>query len=81
MVTEEAFRQLKGRWRVLLRKNESSPSEVKMAALACIILHNKCIEKEDFISRCLDLSLDPSTNTGAETYHRITSHDRVQQEQ
>lgn len=63
MVTEEAFGQLKGRWRVLLRKNESSPSEVKMAALACMILHNICIEKEDLISRNLDLSLDPSTNT------------------
>ena len=49
MVTAEAYGQLKGRWRVLLRKNESEPSQVKTATLACMVLHNICIEKGDAI--------------------------------
>lgn len=62
MVVEGAFGHLKGRWRVLMRKNESSPSEVKMATLACMVLHNICIEKGERISNNLDLAIDPSTN-------------------
>ena len=65
MVVEAAFGQLKGRWRVLFRKNESSPTEVKMTALTCVILHNICIEKEDTISKNLDLTIDQTTNTRA----------------
>lgn len=34
MVTEGCYGQLKGRWRVLLRKCESSKEEVQMASLA-----------------------------------------------
>lgn len=62
MVTEGAYGQLKGRWRVLLRKCESSAHEVKMATLACIVLHNVCIEQGDAISKKCDLSIDPITN-------------------
>ena len=43
MVTEGAYGQLKGRWRVLLRKNESESGMVRLATLACMILHNICI--------------------------------------
>ena len=57
--------QLKGQCRVLFRKNESSPTEVKMAALACVMLRNICSEKEDTISKNLDLTIDQTTNTRA----------------
>ena len=58
MVTEAAYGQLKGRWRVLLRKSESSRDQARIATLACMVLHNICIIQGDAISRKLDLSLD-----------------------
>ena len=61
MVTEGAYGQLKGRWRILLKKCESSRDEIRSGALACMVLHNVCIEQGDTISRKLDLSLDPHT--------------------
>ena len=61
MVTEGAFGQLKGRWRVLLCKNESNKDLVRTVTLACMVLHNICIERGDSISRNLDLSVDPTT--------------------
>ena len=57
MVTEGAYGQLKGRWRVLLRKSESSQDNVRIT-LACMVLHNICIARGDAISKKLDLSLD-----------------------
>ena len=60
MVTEGAYGQVKGRWRVLLRKMESD--QVKITALTCIILHNICIDKEETLSRKLDPTIDPLTN-------------------
>lgn len=75
MVTEGAFGQLKGRRRVLLRKNESSPSEVKTTTLACMVLHNICIAKGDTISNKLDLTIDPHTN---ERQHREVIRDLLQ---
>ena len=62
MVSEGSYGQLKGRWRVLYRKNESSPHETKVATLTCMVLHNICIAKEDTISKSLDLTIDPQTN-------------------
>ena len=61
MVTEGAYGQLKGRWRVLLWKSESSKVHVRAATLACIVLHNICIERGDSISRKLDLSIASDT--------------------
>lgn len=61
MVTECAYGQLKGRWRVLLRKCESSRDEVRSASLACIVLHNVCIAQGDSLPRKLDLSVDPNS--------------------
>lgn len=61
MVTEGAYGQLKGRWRVLFRKCESTRDQVRTTTLACIILHNVCIEQGDSISKKLDLTVDPST--------------------
>ena len=46
MVTEGAYGQLKGRWRVLLRKSESSQDNVRITTLACMVLHNICMQKE-----------------------------------
>ena len=46
MVTECAFGQSKGRWRLLYRKSEVSKHSLKMSALACIVLHNISIEKK-----------------------------------
>ena len=51
MVTEGAFGWLKGKWRILLRKCESKTSELKVAALACMVLHNICIDCEDTLPR------------------------------
>ena len=51
MVTEGAYRQLKGRWRILLRKCESRPEEVRLASLACIVLHNVCLVLSVFYER------------------------------
>ena len=62
MVTEGVYGQLKGRWRVLLRKCESTPEEVKIVTLACIVLHNICLECGDTIPTKLDLTIDPLTN-------------------
>ena len=59
MVTEGAFGQLKGRWRVLYRKCESNRKSVRMTVLACLVLHNICLMKKDTISKRLDLSQDP----------------------
>ena len=62
MVTEGAFGQLKGRWRVLLRKCESSSTNVRTFALACMILHNICLDLGDTMPKKLDLTIDLSTN-------------------
>ena len=62
MVTECAYGQLKGRWRVLLRKCESSAENVRTFALACMVLHNVCLAMGDTIPKKLDLSIDPDTN-------------------
>ena len=58
MVNEGAYGQLKGRWRVLLRKSESNRDHVRTATLACMVLHNICIMQGDTISKKLDLSID-----------------------
>ena len=63
MVTECAFGQLKGRWQLLYRKSEVNQHSLKVTVLACIVLHNICIEKGDSISRKLDLSYDKNDNT------------------
>lgn len=75
MVTEGAYGQMKGRWRVLLRKSESEVDQVKTTALACIVLHNICIDKGETLSKKLDLTLDPLTN---ERRDRATIRNRLQ---
>ena len=62
MVTEGAYGQLKGRWRVLLKKCESSSTNVRTFALACMVLHNICLNLGDTMPKKLDLTIDLSTN-------------------
>ena len=62
MAVEGAYGQLKGRWRFLLRKSESNHFEVKMATLACMVLHNVCLEQGDTLPAKLDLTIDTLTN-------------------
>ena len=47
---------------MLFRKCESSVEEVKIATLACIVIHNICLEHGDTILTKLDLTIDPITN-------------------
>ncbi len=61
MDTEDAYRQLTGQWRVLIRKCESVKS-AKSKTLSCIALHNVCIALGDTLPRNLDLSADHATN-------------------
>ena len=61
MVTEGAYGQLIWRWRVLLRKCERARDQVRTTTLACLILHNVCIDRGDAISKKLGLTLDPNT--------------------
>ena len=58
IVSECAFGHLKGRFRILLRKCESSKDTVKIVGLACVLLHNICITKGDLIPRYCDLTLN-----------------------
>ena len=45
-----------------MRKCESPPEKVQMMTLACIVLHNICIDRGDTLSTQLDLIVDPRTN-------------------
>ena len=58
IVSECPFGQLKGRFRILHRRCESSNDIHKIVALACVLLHNICIAKGDLIPTKSDLSLD-----------------------
>lgn len=45
----------------MLRKNESRKYFVRTTTLACMVLHNICINLGDTIHRKLDLTIDPTT--------------------
>ncbi len=62
MVTEGAFGKLKGRWRILSKTCESNVETVKAMTLACVVLHNVCIEQGDVNLRKWDLHLDEKGN-------------------
>ena len=62
MTTEGAYGKFKGRWRILNRKCESRPDNVKILTSACIVLHNLCIDHGDTALRQWDLSKDPVSN-------------------
>ena len=62
MIVEGGFGQLKGRYRVLGKKCESSKNTVKKMALASIVLHNICISRSDTVPRYFDITLDEIKN-------------------
>ena len=62
MLTECAFGKLKGTFRVLHRKCESNKETVKIMGLTCVVLHDLCRDKGDFIARKCDLTFDHMTN-------------------
>ena len=62
LVTEGAFKILKSWSRVLFRKCESNKETVKLYGLACVMLHNLCIERGDLVPRKFDLTLDHASN-------------------
>ncbi|XP_044184341.1 protein ALP1-like [Acropora millepora] len=62
MSIEEAYGELKDRWRVLQRKCESAQEEVRDNTLACIVLHNICIERGETLCRQIDEIVDTATN-------------------
>ena len=61
MVVECAYGMLKSRWRVLHRRCDSNNETMKVKTLACIVLHNICIDFGENIPRNLDLTLNPAT--------------------
>ena len=59
MVVESAYGMLKSRWRVLHRRCDSNNETMKVKTLACIVLHNLCIDHGENMSRNLDLTANP----------------------
>ncbi|XP_033117047.1 protein ALP1-like [Anneissia japonica] len=47
MVVERGFGQLKGRWRILMRRNDSALLKVPQMVSACCVLHNFCLEQNE----------------------------------
>lgn len=61
MIVERAYGMLKSRWRVLHRRCDSNKETMKIKTLACIVLHNICIDFGENISNDLDLTINPAT--------------------
>lgn len=61
MVTEGAYGRLKGRFTVLHRKCECNQDTMKVITLACIVLHNICIQYNEPFPPQLDIAADPAT--------------------
>ena len=45
-----------------MRKSEGGVHERKLTTLACMVLHNVCLDNSDAIPAKLDLTTDPSTS-------------------
>ena len=58
----EVFGRLKSKFNVLLRKRESNKETVKLYGLACVVLHNLCIESGDLVPKKSDVTLDHAPN-------------------
>lgn len=60
MVIKGVYGQLKGRWRILLRKCENSLEYLKIMIFVCMVFYNICLDLGDIILRKLDLIFDLS---------------------
>ena len=67
MITEGAFGKLLGKFRVLFRKCKSKKKTVNIMGLACVVLRNLCIDKEDIIPKKFNLSYMTTELTNVET--------------
>ena len=47
VVSEHAYGMLKGRWRILYKKTECRLKHIRQIIMACILLHNICIARDD----------------------------------
>ena len=71
MIVENAFGCLKGRWRCLLKRNDSQVTNVISITSACVVLHNICEAYNDeclceWVDECGPTPLNPTTaNTQA----------------
>ena len=55
MVVEHAYGRLKGRWRTLLKRNDTSVHDLLKLVAACCVLHNICeVHGENFNEEWLD---------------------------
>ena len=62
LVTEGTLGRLKIKFKVLFRKCESNKETLKLYGLACVVLHNLCIEHSDLVPRKFDLTSDHASN-------------------
>ena len=77
MVIEVAIGFLKSRFRILYRKCETSKDTMIKMALACVILHNVCIDHGDFIPRKFHLTLDLVHNKRRSRSGQVTPSVRI----
>jgi hypothetical protein len=60
MVIENAFGRLKGRWRCLLKRNDTATEDVPNMITACCVLHNICeVHRDEFSDVWLEGILEP----------------------
>ena len=62
LVTEEALGRLKIKFKILFHKCEINKETLKLYGLACVVLHNRCIERGDLVPRKFDLISDHASN-------------------
>ena len=62
LVTEGALERLKIKFRALFRKCKSNKESLKLYVLACVVLHNFCIELGDLVPSKFDLISDHASN-------------------
>lgn len=80
VVVENAFGRLKGRWRCLLKKNESNTLNMPKIISCCVVLHNIC---EMFGEECPDewMVLEPPStdHTDSTSTHTTSSGTEIRE--
>ena len=71
VVVENAFGRLKGRWRCLLKKNESNTMNMPKIISCCVVLHNIC---EMFGEECPDEWIVPEPPSTDSSTDSTSSH-------